>query len=81
MEAKRKMKHRDKIVSYLIWNPYATVLEMSTNLRITNVPARLSELRAQGILMQARCHEENEDGEMKHFNRYWIRKEYINEHT
>lgn len=75
MEKKQKKIHRDKIADYLERNPYATVLEMSTRLRISNVGARLSELRAAGVLMQIKCHEENEDGEMKHFNRYWIRKD------
>ena len=75
MEKKQKKIHRDKIADYLERNPYATVLEMSSRLRITNVPARLSELRAAGVLMQIKCHEKNEDGEMKHFNRYWIRKD------
>lgn len=75
MEQKQKMKHRDRIVRYLEWNPYATSLELSTNLRISNVSARLTELRRQGILNQIKCHEMNEDGEMKHFCRYWIRKE------
>lgn len=75
MEKKTKRIHRDRIVDYLERNPYATVLEMSSRLRISNVPARLSELRAAGVLMQIKCHEPDEDGEMKHFNRYWIRKE------
>lgn len=75
MDKKNKMAHRDRIVQYLERNPYSTTLSISTALRITNVSARLTELRRAGVLMQIKCHEENEDGEMKHFNRYWIRKE------
>lgn len=73
MERKRKMIHRDRIAQYLDENPNATVLEMSTNLRISNVGARLSELRKLGLIEQWKDSYTDKEGHTTYFNRYRLK--------
>lgn len=75
METKRKMIHRDRIASFLDVNPWSSSLEIATALRISNVGARLSELRKMGILKQADATYTDVDGHTTHFQRYAIRRE------
>lgn len=75
MEQKRKIFHKDRILKYLEQNPNATILEMSTFLRISNVGARLSELRKLGLIEQWRDSYTDRDGHTTYFNRYKLREE------
>lgn len=67
------MIHRDRIAQYLDENPNATVLEMSTNLRISNVGARLSELRKLGLIEQWKDSYTDKEGNTTYFNRYRLK--------
>lgn len=69
-----KSIHRDRIAQYLIENPWSSSLEISTALRISNVGARLSELRKLGVLKQTDATYTNTDGYTSHFQRYAIRE-------
>lgn len=73
METKRKLIHRDRIAQYLESNPNATVLEMSTFLRISNVGARLSELRKLGLIEQWKDSYTDKEGHTTYFNRYRLK--------
>lgn len=73
METKRKLIHRDRIAQYLESNPNATVLEMSTFLRISNVDARLSELRKLGLIEQWKDSYTDKEGHTTYFNRYRLK--------
>lgn len=73
MERKRKMIHRDRIAQYLDNYPDATVWEMSTNLRISNVSARLSELRKLGLIEQWKDSYTDKEGHTTYFNRYRLK--------
>lgn len=75
MEQKRKIFHKDRILKYLEQNPNATILEMSTFLRISNVGARISELRKLGLIEQWRDSYTDRDGHTTYFNRYKLREE------
>ena len=75
MKEKRKYTHCDRILKFLEINNGSTVLDIATTLRISNVYARLSELRKAGLIESIRCEETNKDGETVRFNRYYLRKE------
>lgn len=75
MEQKRKIFHKQRISEYLAENPNATILEMATNLRISNVGARISELRKLGLIEQWRDSYTDRDGHTTYFNRYRLREE------
>lgn len=73
---KRKPSHRDKIAQYLALHPGATNIDLVSNLWISNPSARLSEMREDGLIETVQCHEENRDGEVKHFCRYYLKGEH-----
>lgn len=72
---KRKLIHRDRIMMFLLSHPWSSCLEISSALRISNVSARLSELREQGVLKQMDASYTDADGYTTHFQRYAIREE------
>ena len=71
MEKKQKKTHCNRIMDYLEFYPGATSLQMATKLRISNVGARLSELRAAGMIETVRCSQVNADGDTVRFCRYY----------
>jgi DNA-binding transcriptional ArsR family regulator len=75
MENKRKKTHCDRIMNYLEFYPGATSLQMATKLRISNVGARLSELRKAGLIETVRCTQVNAQGETVRFCRYYPARE------
>ena len=78
MKEKRKITHCDRILRFLEWNQGSTVLDIATQLRISNPSARLSELRKAGLIDTIRCEETNASGETIRFCRYYARKEKNN---
>ena len=75
MEKKHKKTHHDRIMDYLEFYPGATSLQMTTKLRISNVSARLSELRRAGLIVTVWDSSVNADGYTVRFCRYYPSRE------
>ena len=73
-----KSNQRNRIVEYLATHGPTSCLDLTIALNITSVSKRISELRQLGIIGQIKCHSIRSDGQSVYYNRYYVRKEYLN---
>lgn len=78
MTEKNKRTQCDRIVDYLATHGPASCLDLTVALNITSASKRISELRKLGMIGQFKCSGYNRDGYPVHYNRYYVRKEYLN---
>lgn len=75
MTISQKDSQCKQIIRFIEEYGSATIRELFIYLNINSPSKRLSELRQLGLIDTVRCTKTNANGEVKRFNRYYLRKE------
>ena len=70
-----KIKGEDKAIQYMKENGSATVRELCVYCDINSPTKVISNLHKLGLIEKENCKRTNQNGETKHFKRYYLRKE------